>query len=122
LPRRRCRNHALAASAFAGDEVCARCHPGQVRSFRNGGMGKLILPLPDVSKPVIVAGFGGVSYRVLQRDGAPYQELLRGDTALESHRILYGIGSEHGVSYGSPEAILPFLAPLSRYTKKDMGS
>jgi hypothetical protein len=62
-----------------------------------------------------------LSYRGIVRDGGLYQESIRGDFLVESHRILFGIGSgEHGTSYVVARGDLLFLTPLSYYSQKGL--
>jgi len=107
----------LGATDLNGDdEACRRCHPAEVRTFRGTGMGRSILPSPDLSRDATVPGPGGISYRAVVRDSRLYQESIRGDFVVESHRILFGIGSgEHGTSYVVSRGDSLFLAPLSYY-------
>src|SRR5215475_13922034 len=94
---------AFAAVALAGDESCIGCHASEVRAFRVSGMGKSITPAPGLRNSVTVTGPGDVSYRIGVRDGTARQESIRRGAVLESHPMLYGIGSgEHGISYVVP--------------------
>jgi hypothetical protein len=114
-----------AESQYVGDEACARCHPSQAQSFRRTGMARSMAP-PAVADPLgefrqtaSVPGLSGVSYRSAVRDGRFYQETLRDNTVLESHEVLYGIGSgRHGRSYVVARGDSLFLAPLSYYAPR----
>jgi hypothetical protein len=84
-------------------------------------MGRSILPPPDLGRVATVPRARRLSYRALVRDGGLYQESIRGDSLVESHRILFGIGSgEHGTSYVVARGDLLFLAPLSYYSQKGL--
>src|SRR5215831_20778568 len=103
------------AAQPAGDSVCARCHPAQTRRFRQTGMGQ------SMTDPA-AAGFkthAGLPYRIVSRGGRVFQETLRGSDVLESHELLYAIGSgKHGKSALVARGDQLFLAPLSYYTSQ----
>jgi hypothetical protein len=110
---------------YAGDEACVRCHPAEARAFRRTGMARSMAPptagdsLGEFRKPARVPGPAGIAYVTAIRNGGFYQETVRGGVVLESHEVLYGIGSgEHGRSYVVARGDGLFLAPLSYYTPK----
>src|SRR5437870_3892834 len=86
---------AVAQSPYAGDQACGKCHPAEARAFARTPMGKAISgPRPeDLPKAVTVAGPGGVEYVASVRNGRVYHELVRGGKLLESHAVVYTIGS-----------------------------
>jgi hypothetical protein len=104
---------------YVGDNVCRSCHPSEATAFEKTGMGRsMSVPARgDLDHPVRVQGSGATTYTVSAREGRIYQESLRGGAVLESHQVLYAIGSgEHGRSYVIARGDSLFLAPLSFYT------
>jgi hypothetical protein len=116
-----CAAAAQAQSAYVGDAACARCHAAQARAFAKTPMGKAISSAKpeDVPRAVKVGGRGGVEYVAAVRNGRVYHESTRGGKLLESHEVVYTIGSgEHGRSYIVSRGAAFFESPISYYAAK----
>lgn len=113
------------ANDYVGDQACQTCHAAEARAFQKTGMGRsmtapsLTDPLGEFRRAAKVAGPAGISYVSTVRDGRVYHESVRGDAVLESHEVLYSMGSgEHGRSYLIARGDALFMSPLSYYTTK----
>lgn len=111
------------AQQYVGDRLCQGCHPAESRAFRQTGMGRsMSVPSPDDAlhefrRAATVPGGAGLSYSASVRDGKAVQESVRGQKVIESHEVLYGIGSgEHGRSYVIARGGALFLSPISYYS------
>jgi hypothetical protein len=104
---------------YAGDAACAHCHAALARSFHETGMAQsLASAVESVRAPASISA-AGITYRVAVRNGKAYQESVREGSALESHELLYAIGSgTHGRSYVIARGDALYLAPLSYYSAK----
>jgi hypothetical protein len=114
---------ASAQAQYAGDRACAGCHPGEARSFARTGMAQsMSVPRPDALEfrhTATVGGPPGISYASIARDNRVFHESFAAGSVLESHEVLYAIGSgRHGRSYVIARGDALFLSPLSYYSAK----
>src|SRR5262245_57528183 len=116
-----CAAAALAQTMYVGDGACAKCHAAEARAFARTPMGRAISGArpEDLLQGVKVAGPGGVEYVATVRNGRVYHESIRAGKVLESHEVIYSIGSgEHGRSYVIARGDAFFESPVSYYAAK----
>jgi hypothetical protein len=113
---------AQAQSRYVGDAACAGCHAAEARAFAKTPMGRAIAATSPAEfiGPAKVAGPGGIEYSATVRNGRVYHESMRGGKLVESHEVVYTIGSgEHGRSYVVARDGAFFESPISYYAAKN---
>ncbi|MBZ5621950.1 MAG: tetratricopeptide repeat protein [Acidobacteriia bacterium] len=108
---------------YVGDQACQTCHPAEARAFGRTGMARsMAVPnanSAEFSRTVKVQGPSGVSYVSTARNGRPFHESVREGGAVETHEVVYAIGSgQHGRSYVVARGDALFLSPVSYYSAK----
>ncbi len=115
--------------AYVGSEVCGRCHPKILRSFRQTGMGRSMAsvhngPLLETARqaPRITSEKLSRTFEVFAKD----RDLYQSEAKMEANKLIfktvhpleYAVGSgDHGYSFVIRRGEHLFQAPLSLYSR-----